>query len=742
MNKIELLAPVGNIESLYQAVANGADAVYLGGKKYGARSYANNFYNEELISAIKYCHLYGVKIYVTVNTVIFDKEIDEFLQYIEFLYKNNVDAVIMQDIGMIRRVREMFPSLEIHASTQMHNHNKEGIKLLEELGVKRVVFARELSIEEIKSIDTNLDTEVFVHGAICVCYSGCCLFSAMTTTRSGNRGECVASCRLPYELLKNDEKIDLKDKYLLSPKELNTISHIDKLISSNITSLKIEGRMKSPEYVGFITKIYREAIDSYYAGEKFVLDNETLNKMKCLYNREFTKGYLFGDSGKALMNIKTPNHQGIEIGNIIDLNKKQIKINLKEDLNQEDGIRFAIENKGMIVNKLYNEKGLLVNSVKAGCNAIIDNKVGISKKQAISKTIDKLLIDELSKYTEKKIPISIKVIAKKMMPLKLIINDMDNNLVEVDGVVVESSINKPLDYENIRKQITKLGNTCFCCENIDIEMDEDIFISIKDLNETRRFATDKLKEIRETKKVDNDEVSLVLKNKRIDKESFNINVLVRNEEQLKACLNAEVDNIYITDFNLYKNNKNKNVYYVLPRVVSNYKNLENENLLIREIGSITKYKNDNKLIGDYTLNATNEQTIKTFNDLGLSRICVSPEVDIESIMVNNRNAEIVVYGRIELMITKYCMLNTILNSDDKKCSLCRENNKYSLKDEKNRIYPIYSENCLTTIYDYKNIDLSSDISLIKNKFNNIRINLLDEDYNKSIDIINKFKRLI
>ena len=737
MKKVELLSPVGNKESLYQAVSNGADAVYLGGKKFGARGFADNFSNDELIDAIKYCHLYGVKIYVTVNTIIFDNEVEDFLNYIEFLYNQNVDAVIMQDLGMIKRVRELYPSLEIHASTQMHNHNNEGIKLLESLGIKRVVFARELSLEEINNINTNMEKEVFIHGALCVGYSGCCLFSAMTTSRSGNRGECVASCRLPYQLLKNNKKIDLKNKYLLSTKELNTINNIPKLIESGINSLKIEGRMKSPEYVGFITKLYRNAIDSYYSNKEFVLSNELFNKMKLLFNREFTKGYLFNDYGINLMNIKTPNHQGLEIGNIIEVNKNKIKIHLKEDLNQEDGIRFVIENKGMIVNKLYNEKGLLVNTIKKGNIAIIDNKVGIKLEQPINKTIDKLLIDGLSKYEEKKIPIFVKVKANLNKNLEIEISD-GNNLVKQVGVEIQSSINRPTTYEDIKKQISKLGNTPFVIEKLEIYVDENVFISIKDLNEIRRTAILKLIDIRENKKIKNISNPLVLPNRKIKKEKFNINALVRNKKQLEACLKNNIDNIYITDYSLYKEYKRDNIYYVLPRVITNYKDFNNDNLLIRELGSINKYKDSNNLIGDYTLNINNVHSLELLNNLNLNRICVSPEINIDNIKSNDFNSEIIVYGRIELMITKYCMLNMILNNDNKKCGLCKEN-EYSIKDEKGRIYPVRHENCLTVIYDFKNIDLSSELYKIRKKFNNIRLDFLDENYDEVDNIIKRYK---
>ena len=203
--RTELLSPCGNIECVYQAVNNGADAIYLAGKKFGARKYANNFTEEEIIKTINYCHLYGVKVYITVNTMIYEEEVKECLEYIEFLYKNNVDALIMQDIGLIDTVLKKYPNLEVHASTQCHNHNKEGISFLKSLGVKRIVLDRELSLDEINDIDIDIEKEVFIHGALCVSYSGCCLFSSMNGGRSGNRGECVGSCRQPYNLIENNK---------------------------------------------------------------------------------------------------------------------------------------------------------------------------------------------------------------------------------------------------------------------------------------------------------------------------------------------------------------------------------------------------------------------------------------------------------------------------------------------------------------------------------------------------------
>lgn len=741
MKKIELLSPVGDESSLYQAIHNGADAIYLGGENYGARKFAKNFSRDMLKEAIEYSHLYGVKVYVTVNTVIFDNEMDEFLEYIKFLYESNVDAVIMQDIGAIRRVKDEFPDIEIHASTQMHNHNEEGIKLLESLGVNRVVFARELSLDEINNIKTSLEKEVFIHGALCISYSGCCLFSSITNNRSGNRGECVASCRLPYRLKQDDKIIDTLGNYILSTKELNTINNIDKLISSGIDSLKIEGRMKSPEYVGFVTRLYRRAIDNYYKGNKFLLDEDSLKKLKTLYNREYTNGFLFNDYGSKLMNIKSPNHQGLQIGKVIYVDKHKIKIHLSEDLNQEDGIRFAINNTGMMVNKLYNEKGLLINSVKKGNIAVLDNKIGLKDKSTVNKTIDKILNEELRKIKEKKIGIDVSVVASLSKGLEISFSDGQTR-IKKSSLCVFPSINKPLVKTDIEKQVNRLGNTPFVINNVNIEMDDNIFISNKDINSLRREVSEDLINFRKNNKIYNKiNKSQNLEKRILKKEKNNINVLVRTEEQVKACIDCKTDNIYITDYSLYKKYKSNNTYYALPRVNTRYIPFDNENLLVREIGAIGKYNNTNNLIGDYTLNACNLDSVKVLTDLGLNRICVSPEIDINNFLENDYNNEIVVYGRLELMITKYCIMNMVLNNDLKKCNLCFKN-KYSLVDDKGRVYPMLHDRHLTTIFDCKNINLFSDICRLRDKFNNFRIDLFDEDYIKTKELIEKCRQML
>ena len=346
MKKIELLSPAGDMETLKYAIHNGADAVYIGGKNFGARKFARNFTNEELISAFNYARLYGVKIYVTVNTIIFNDEVEEFLKYVEFLYENGVDALIMQDIGMIYYVKKCFQNLEVHASTQCHNHNDEGLKLMESLGVSRVVLDREMSLEDINKLDVPIEKEIFIHGALCVSYSGCCLFSSLNGNRSGNRGECVGACRLPYKLICNDKNIVTDGDYLLSTRELNTTKRLKEILDSKVDSLKIEGRMKSAFYVGFITHIYRMLIDKYYLGCEVKISDEDYLKIAKLFNRKFTEGYLFHDN---IINIKSANHQGVRLGKTIYIDKKKIKIKLEDYINQEDAIRFSNSNLGMVI---------------------------------------------------------------------------------------------------------------------------------------------------------------------------------------------------------------------------------------------------------------------------------------------------------------------------------------------------------------------------------------------------------
>lgn len=476
---MELLAPAGNKESLIAAINSGADAIYLSGKKFGARAYALNFSNEELKEAIRIGKIYGVKIYVTMNTLVKENEVEEFLDQVEFLYANGVDAILMQDFGMICLCLKKFPNLEIHASTQAHNVSKEGIDFLYKLGVKRVVLPREMSLEEIKQIETPVEKEVFVHGALCVSYSGRCLMSQVLGGRSGNRGECAGCCRFPWKLYKNDKLIN--EGYLLSMKELNLSEDVRRL-TPYVDSLKIEGRMKSPSYVSFITNYYRKILNKEEITE---IEKENLQS---LFYRGFTKGHLL--ASKDLINKTSPNHTGLPIGKVLEVTDDKIIILLDKELKQEDGIRFLESGKGMIVNYLYDMKGKLISKGNAKQKIMLDNKIGLTSLDTVSLTTNHKLMTSFDNIT-RKVPIHIKVMAKKNKPLEVIFSKDDVEVKE-QGNIVEQARNAAVTKERLISQVEKLGNTPFSSKNIEVEMDDDIFIPMTEINIIRRTLTERL----------------------------------------------------------------------------------------------------------------------------------------------------------------------------------------------------------------------------------------------------------
>ena len=720
----ELLSPAGNMDCLYAAINNGADAIYLSGKNFGARKFATNFTNEELKEATTYAHLYGVKIYVTVNTIIYNEEVEELLNYIHYLYHIGVDALIMQDIGMISLVRKRYPDFNIHASTQLHNHNNNGIKLLKDLGIKKIVLDRELSLEEINKLDSGIEKEVFIHGALCNSYSGNCLFSSMNGGRSGNRGECVQSCRMPYKLLNNNEYIINESKYLLSTKELNTMNNFKELMDSDIASFKIEGRMKSAAYVGYVTRLYRKLMDSYYHNKKLEITKEEEDNLKILFNRTFTRGYLFNDN---IRNISTPNHMGLEIGKVIDINERKIKIKLAKDLYQEDGIRFKNNNIGMIANLIYNDKGLLINSAKSGSIIYLDNKINLKNKDMVLKTSSPHLEKEILSIPNKKIPINISI---KSESNKLYIEFSDNDGNKVSSSIdISTAINRPTTKKEIIEKISKLGNTPFTIDNIDIDIEDNIFVSMKLLNEQRRLLTELL--IGERTKVDREDIvndnELDYQEEKVD--TFEISILARTKDQVEASLKEEVDRIYVDEelYSVYKDNPK--VYLRLPRVDIN-KTYNTNNVLVTQYGDIYKYK-DKNIISDYYLNIVNNYSIKYLLDNNVKRVTLSPEVNYNNLDSYIKDkVELIIYGRIELMLLKTNILGDNPSRQD----------NYYLEDIHNNKYPVIYKDNLTHILHYKNINYLDNIDYYKKiGIKSYRVELYDEDYDEVVDLLSKLK---
>ena len=558
MRDVELLAPVGSFEALKAAVQNGANAVYLGGKDFGARASANNFDRDELKEAVKYAHIRGVQVFVTTNTLRKENEIEDFLEYAKFLYDIDVDAIILQDIGMARLIKRELPDFELHASTQMVAHSLEDVKYLESVGFDRVVLAREVTVEEIKYICDNCkaDIEVFVHGALCVCYSGQCLMSSMIGNRSGNRGRCAQPCRQRYELIDvyTGEVVNSNGDYLLSPRDLNAIEEIDKVIDAGVHSLKIEGRMKRPEYVATVIDGYRKTIDEYLATNKLNVSDETINDLYTIFNRKFTKGLLLGDVGKDMMNSQLPNNQGLYVGTVVDYNKKakRLKIKLANTLKKGDGINLGGGTIGRII------KNGNIETIGYKGETIELDFVGEARKgQIVFKTSDSELMDRVqATFTQDKefvkniidAKITIKLGQKPILTLK----DRHSNEATIEGdKIVEEAMKVALSKEKVETQLRKLGNTPYELDLLEIELDDNVSLPISLLNQMRRDCIELLEKERvsiKNRKYKNKTIKYkpVQYNRNKQQE---ISVKVKNLEQLESALECGVDRIYYEDTN-------------------------------------------------------------------------------------------------------------------------------------------------------------------------------------------------
>lgn len=733
MNEIELLAPVGSFDALKAAVQNGANAVYLGGKDFSARASANNFDREELIEAVKYAHIRDVRVFVTTNTLIKQDEIEDFVEYAKFLYDIDVDALIMQDIGVAMLIHELLPDFELHASTQMVAHSLEDVQYLESIGFKRVVLARELTVDEIKYIcdNTNVDIEIFVHGALCVCYSGGCLMSSMIGNRSGNRGRCAQPCRQKYTMIdiSTGEEIHSNGEYLLSTKDLNTIEDVDKIIETGVLSLKIEGRMKKPEYVATVINSYRNAIDEYQSTKKVNISTETMEDLYTIFNRKFTKGLILGEVGEDVMNSNVPNNQGLYVGKVVDYNKKakRLKIKLEGTLKKGDGINLGGGTIGRII------KGKEIAQIGYKGETIELDFIGEARKnQPVFKTSDTNLIDKAQKtYTQDKefakslIDAEITIKLGEYPELKLI--DKNNNSVTVKGdKLVEKALKVALGEEKIETQIKKLGNTPYELEDLKINLDEGVSMPISLINQMRREAIELLDEARIPVKGRAYKDSKIKYSPKKYAKDINSNskirVKINNIEALKSIINLDIDMIYYEDVATLEQAmamataNNKKLIYSAPRIVRNkeYKRLEKsneyckENVQISALGQVKYYKENSENVSfdvDYYLNPFNSETINHYKKEGATTVCISQELNIHEIKETTKytdmEIETVAYGYIPMMLSEYCPMGVVARSckKDKRCATCKES-KYVLRDFKGEEYRISQDLfCRSTIYN-------------------------------------------
>lgn len=683
MKELELLAPAGSLKTLKAVIHAGADAVYLGGSMFGARAYANNFNEEELLEAIRFGHIHGRKIILAVNTLLKEYELGQLYDYLRPYYEAGVDAVIVQDMGVMEFIKTHFPNLPIHTSTQMTITNVEGARLLKEQGVERVVTAREMSLEEIQRIhdEVGVELESFIHGALCYCYSGQCLFSSIIGGRSGNRGRCAQPCRLSYEVLQGEKSLTGHHATpILSLKDMCTLPFLYELADHGVYSFKIEGRMKTPEYAAGVVSIYRKYMDSYLDGSRIPVEKKDIRALLELGNRGgFTNGYYYHHNDSDMLSGESASHNKSEGVLQDNIRREYVDTELKEKI-----------------------KGKLI--LNKECPAKIEVQYGKIK-------------------------------------------------VSYQGDMVLVAQNRPLTKEVVTEKITKTGNTPFVFENLEVTMDDDIFMPVNQLNQLRRGALEALEEVLlkpyertlpelvETSSAETDRQTTgnAIKEKQISGQSLSqtsgqqsagssteVRVLIEDAEQLPAVLKADfVDTVYL-DCMLYTRENllrklsedidrvhasGKKAFYVFPfifrqqtslfyeKIMPELKKLPLDGIMVRsldEIAFIKEWGNENwQMVSDSNLYTYSNEAAEYFYRLGMIQDTIPVELNRKEILRReNSRSEMIIYGRLPLMITAQCIHKNTLG--------CMHQPKVlNLKDRYSVHFPVknFCSECYNVIYN-------------------------------------------
>ena len=783
--KYEVLAPAGSYECMLAAFNAGADAVYVGGQLFGARAFANNFSQEELIKAIDYAHMHDKKLFLTVNTLLKNQEIDKkLIEYLTPLYEAGLDAVIVQDFGVLSLVKEHFPKIDIHASTQMTVTGEHFAKVLKNYGVSRIVPARELSLKEIESIyrETGLEIECFVHGALCYSYSGMCLLSSLIGARSGNRGRCAQPCRLPYDVLFDNET--KKEQYPLSPKDLCTLKILPKILKAGVYSLKIEGRMKKPEYVASVTAMYRKYVDMFVAkGEDgYKVSDDDIKLLMEIYNRGgFTEGYYEKHNGKELMSLDRPNHMGVKVANVlsVDVKRKVLVAKAIENISKDDVLEIFLSKgqslyiKTDSINK-NKEFTISFNNISSSKNERLDfNKLSsnINKSTSIMRTRNNSLIKNIQeKYINTKNDTSLlfggNIVANLDSNISIDIW-IDDIYVHLDGPKPESATNRPTTADDILKQFSKTGGTGFKLDesNFNITIDDGLFINIKEINQLRRDALEQLQVLvldkykRKYEEVDENENNI------IDNSSINKilrTVLVSTIDQLDTVIDIEnIDMIYVELSLLDSRSENewdgfisrahrqgKKILLALPYITrtfaKNYINnvkymleqLDFDGYLFRNMETVALFdhmKLDKKYyVFDNTIYGMNNYSIKFLEGFKPDMLTASYELNKSELMHLDLSVmELCIYGYIPVMVSAGCIKKSY-----NKCDKISGNN--NIKDRLGNKFICVNQckYCYNILYNSTPLylqDLKAELLSLKPKA--LRYNFVNETPSQVKDIL-------
>ena len=740
----ELLAPAGSFAALQAAIANGADAVYLGGKSFSARAFADNFTVEELKEAVRLAHFHGVMVYVTANTLVGDRELGAFLFYAAQLYRMGVDALIVQDIGLLDPLRQAVPGLPVHASTQMTVYDAYAARLLAEEGVARAILARELSFDDIRAVKnaSPIPLEMFVHGALCVCFSGQCLFSSMVGGRSGNRGRCAQPCRMAYRLVDEfgeAEELKVEGKYLLSPKDLFGYDDVEELYKLGVASWKIEGRMKKPQYVATVSRIYSRLLRELEAGRGVTRNEDDVRCLMQVCNRDRSSGYWHGNPGSALMSYTRPNNRGLFLGRISEAKNGRISLRLALPLSRGDGVEIWQSGKreGCTVDAILLD-GQTVERAEAGQTVSFAAAAGKAGDR-VFKTYDAPLMEaaELSYNKLPDKPLRCQVDARVGAPLSVSFRDDDGYAASRVTQYVVDQANKPGSARDIAfSQLGRLGGSGYQLAELKGAIDENALLPASVLNQTRRELVEEIfaaRAAKDDRPFDEAAFSAALRaaeslpEKTVPRnKKLSVSVLVHTEALLEEALRRDYRDIYF-DFcgfqdapaavparlaQLAAGKKARLIPYLpqilLPREEASFRReLDKwlpqapDAICVNNLGQIRLLQElgwQGEIYSGQGLNVFNSAACRFLQRQGVSRVALSPELtltQLEQLEQVEVETEVFAQGALQLMVSEYCLLGAACGgrcqSKDQQtpCSgPCRQGQPRFLMDEKGYRFPL------------------------------------------------------
>ena len=729
----ELLAPAGGWDCVRAAIANGADAIYFGLPRFNARLRADNFTEVELPEVVAFCHWHGVKAYVAFNTLVFTGELADAADYLRLLNRAGVDALIVQDVGLVRMAREIVPELPIHASTQMTITSPEGAEFGRELGVERAVLARELSLRELEKFSPErMPLEVFVHGALCVAYSGQCLTSESLGQRSANRGECAQACRMPYDLLVDGALRDLGDKrYLLSPQDLAAVGEIPALIAAGVVSFKIEGRLKSPEYVAAVCQVYRKALDAALAEREFQAGAEDRYQLEMTFSRGLYTGWMHGVQHQELVSARFGKKRGPFAGRVESVGRDYIALVPSVPLKPGDGVVFDT---GGDTN---DEQGGRIFEMKGQRLYFQHGRIDFGKLRVgdrVWKTDDPALNKRLQQSYAGKIE------PRRRIVVDLLVSGRGGEMMRVEAVSGESVISAlsleaartaPLTTEKLREHLGRFGDTAYALGELRNELEGGVILPIGELNRLRRelvFQLDTARAVQRTEhRTPVAELVERVRAQRTDApRPVMLRVLCRSMEQLAAALTAGVSEVYV-DFEdirryadavkLVRTREGVAVFLATPRIQKAgesgfFRLIENaapDGVLIRNLGAITHFQNNTELrkVGDFSLNVANPLSADIFKQHGLERLTISYDLNIEQVLELLAAAppewfELTMHQHMPMFHMEHCVFAAFLSSgkDYTDCGRPCDRHRVHLRDRVGMEHPLRADvGCRNTLFN-------------------------------------------